>query len=226
LWIRNIWIILLKKFSIDQSVAMSLSKDIGGTGGGADPNPVDRRSLRGRHRCSHTEYMMDIFGGDQSCYLTGDLNKVLIIYGRESFPEVSGVYFWCFVNKEIVWKQFGGDNWVQLVVEDVPECAVKPVESSGDGPEKFVSPAGSGSGASAAGSGSGASAPSDEASGGSSSDKESSGDESTTCVIYIGCVCGCCIVACCMSIVVVVGKRKRGRAIGFLVTCRQSMLRG
>jgi hypothetical protein len=205
LWIKTICKILLKKFSIDQSVAMSLSKDIGGTGGGADPNPVDRRSLRGRHRCSHTEYMKVLFEhGGQSCYLTGDLDKVLIIHGNGSFPEVSGVYFWCFVNKENVWKQFGGDNWVQLVVEDVPECAVKPVESSGDGPEKFVSPAGSGSGASAVGSGSGASAPSDEASGGSSSDKESSGDESTTCVSYIGCVCVCCIVACCISIVVVV----------------------
>ena len=217
----------MKIFSIDQSVAMSLSKNIGGTGGGADPNPVDRKSLRWGHGCSHTEYISKfIMPGGQSSYLTGDLNKVLIMQGNGSFSEVYGVYFWCFVDEANVWKQFGGDNWVQIVFEDVPEGAVKPVESSGDGPEKFVSPAGSGSGASAAGSGSGASAPSDEASGGSSSDKESSGDESTTCVIYIGCVCGCCIVACCMSIVVVVGKRKRGRAIGFLVTCRQSMLRG
>ena len=87
----KIWIILLNIFSIDQSVAMSLSKDIGGTGGGADPNPVDRRSFCGRHDCSHTEYMMDFFGGEQSCYLTGDLDKVLIIHGNGSFPEVSGV---------------------------------------------------------------------------------------------------------------------------------------
>ena len=183
-------------FSIDQSVAMSLSKDIGGTGGGADPNPVDRRSLRGRHGCSHTEYMPRLFKrGGQSCYLTGDLDKVLIIHGKGSFPEVSGVYFWCLVRGEKGWKQFGGDNWVQLVFEGVVEGADKPVESSVDDPEKLVSPAGSGCGVSA---------PSDVASGGSSSDTESSGDESTTSVIYIGCVCVCCIVACCFSIVVVV----------------------
>jgi len=73
---------------------MSLSKDIGGTGGGADPNPVDRKSLRWGHGCSHTEYISKFFKpGGQSSYLTGDLDKVLIIHGKGTFPEESGVYF-------------------------------------------------------------------------------------------------------------------------------------
>jgi hypothetical protein len=123
------------------------------------------------------------------------------------------VYFWCFVGGENGWKQFGGDKWVRIVLDE----AVKPAESSGDDPEKLVSPAGAECGVSA---------PSDVASGGSSSDAESSVDQSTTRVIYIGCVCllycrvlhldyGCCV-----------GKGERRRAIGCLVTCKKIMPRG
>ena len=77
---------------------------------------------------------------------------------------------------------------------------------------------------SSAGDGGVSSAPSDEAAGGASSDVDSSDDESTTRVIYIGCVCllycrvlhlddGCCV------------EKKRRREIGCLVSCKKVMSR-
>jgi len=53
----------------------------------------------------HTEYLSRLFKpGGQSCYLTGDLDKVLIIHGKGTFVEVSAVYFWCLVGGENGWK--------------------------------------------------------------------------------------------------------------------------
>ena len=76
-------------FNIDKSVAMSHIKEVAGIGGAGKK----KSTLRVHHGCSHREYIRKFFHpGGQSCYLTGDLNKVVVIHETAGdFAEVSGV---------------------------------------------------------------------------------------------------------------------------------------